>query len=111
MRSIAVFFIALSLFSKTLDLPVRYDPFYKASKIIETTKKTKSLRRKSVLHLQLYAIFNNRAYINGRFYSVGDRIGEYMVKSIKKDYVLLVKNGTIKILPLLQKKVLRIEQR
>ncbi len=111
MKAFVVFLMVLPLFGGALDLPVNYDPFYKASKIIKTAKKRKVLQRIPVQRLRLYAIFNDKAYINGRFYAIGDRIGEYKLVSIKKDYVLLSKKGTIKMLPLLKNSILRIGKR
>ena len=44
--------------------------------------------KEEVFH-ELTAILNHAAFINGKWYKVGDKLGEYHIKSIKKERVML----------------------
>ena len=90
-------------------LPVHYDPFIKAKKIIKRAKEPALSPAKVVRpRFELSAIFNDKAFINGRFYKVGDRISGYKVSEIKENYVIFQKNGTKMIVPLVKKHVLEM---
>ncbi|NPA04421.1 MAG: hypothetical protein GXO61_06120 [Epsilonproteobacteria bacterium] len=69
-------FLTLPLLA--LELP-RYDPF----------KKSIPKRKWRYPTIKVEAIFNHKAFINGRFYSVGDRIGVGKVVKVAKDYVVI----------------------
>ena len=99
------FFLTLPLIAAPL--PVHYDPFVKAKRIIKRAKEPilSSVKMESP-HFELSAIFNDKAFINGRFYKIGDRIWGYRVSEIKENYVILQKNGTKVIVPLVKKHVL-----
>lgn len=110
MKSLLGLLFALALFANVLDLPVEYDPFYKASKIIQHTKKGRKNIQPLSKPFYLYAIFNNQAYINGKFYQIGERVGGYRLISIKKNYVILKKGEQMKLLPLLKSSILQIRE-
>ncbi|WP_187647363.1 hypothetical protein [Nitrosophilus labii] len=95
----------LSLFAEVLPLPVKYDPFYKAQKLLKKKKKIKSVSR--TLKLTLSAIYNERAYINGKFYKVGDKIEGYKIYKIGKNFVILKKRGKKRVLYLVKNKILK----
>ena len=111
MKSLLGLLVALALFANVLDLPVEYDPFYKASKIIQHTKKGRKNIQPLIKPFYLYAIFNNQAYINGKFYQIGEQVEEgYRLISIKKNYVILKKGEQMKLLPLLKSSILQIRE-
>jgi len=101
--SISIFLTVLGANSLPL---VHYDPFYK-SKIILHTHTQKSLQRKS---FALSAIFNNQAFINGKFYAIGDKIQGYKIKNIYKNSVVLQHGNSITVLHLQKKHLLKIKQ-
>ncbi len=94
----------LSLFAEVLPLPVKYDPFYKAQKLL---KKKKAKSFSGTLKLTLSAIYNERAYINGKFYKVGDKIEGYKIYKIGKNFVILKKRGKKRVLYLVKNKILK----
>ena len=110
MKTLLSLLFALALFANVLDLPVEYDPFYKASRIIQHTKKGRKNIQPVVKPLYLYAIFNNQAYINGKFYQIGEQVEGYRLISIKKNYVILRKGERMKLLPLLKNNILQIRE-
>ncbi|HIQ50555.1 MAG TPA: hypothetical protein EYH54_01125 [Nautiliaceae bacterium] len=57
-------------------------------------KKISFIPKKSPV-LQIYAIFQNKVNINGRWFKVGDKIYGYKIVKISKKFVLL-KKGNIK---------------
>ncbi len=84
--------------ASTLPL-IKYDPFYKSQAILRTSTDIKVQKESLVLD----AIFNNKAFINGKFYAAGDKIGEYTIKKVTKESVVLQNKKRIKILRLKQK--------
>jgi len=95
-------------------LPITYDPFYKGKSLMEeakpktvVTKKVKKASKK----LQLLAIFNNRAFINSKWYKEGDKIGGYKVQKIKDTFVILSKKGKTIILRIGKKNILKIKEK
>jgi len=108
MRFAIVCSIAISSFA-ALPLPVHYDPFLKAKVIIEHAKKTPfpTVKRKIVLN----AIFDGKAFIDGRFYRKGERVDGYQIVAIKEGYVVLRKGNGVRILPLYRRKVLKVRER
>lgn len=110
MKSWLFFLVTSWLFGAVLDIPVEYDPFHKASRIIQHSAKSHKRISQTEKPLYLYAIFNNQAYINGKFYTRGEQIDGYTLLSIKKNYIILKKGEKIKILPLLPKNILEIRE-
>ncbi len=110
MRWVVFVVCGCCLHANTLDLPVKYDPFMKAKKII--AQKPKVLRRtcSPSIRLDLIAIFNNKAYINGKFYTIGQNVYGYRLIDIKDRFVVLRKGKQIKILPLVKKKILKTSE-
>ncbi len=104
-----LFLIALGIgvvYGGSLELPVAYDPFVKAQKIIKPIRR--KVQRVAQPKLKLKAIFNDKAYINGRFYRVGQRVGGARIVAIQEDRVVLEQGGRQMVLPLWRKRVLRV---
>jgi len=101
--SVSIFLTVLGANSLPL---VHYDPFYK-SQIILHTHTQKNVQSKS---FALSAIFNNRAFINNKFYTIGEKIQGYTIKKIYKHSVVLQHNSSITVLHLQQKHLLQIKQ-
>jgi hypothetical protein len=59
-----------------------------AEKEIQVEKKAEVLKKIVVNH-QLTAILNHRAFIDGKWYKVGERVGAYKLIHIDKDKVIL----------------------
>ncbi len=111
MRRAIVWLLPLVLGAKVLDLEVPYDPFTPAQKIIKKSRHAPIPPKPPAPRLYLLAIFDHKAYIDGRFYRVGDRIGGYRIAKIADNYVLLEKKGKMKILFLAKKRILRTGRR
>ncbi|BCD60280.1 MULTISPECIES: hypothetical protein [unclassified Nitratiruptor] len=80
------------------------NPFVDEKKLNQLAKKNKILTKRRHI-LRLYAIFQDRAKINGRWYTIGSKIGSYTIRSIKPDkgvVYLLSKHRTVRLY--LQKK-------
>ena len=107
MRRAILWLLPLVLGAKVLDLEVPYDPFAPAQKIIQKSRRAPLPSKPPASKLHLLAIFGDKAYIDGRFYRVGDRVGGYRIVKIADDYVLLEKKGKMKILFLAKKRILR----
>jgi hypothetical protein len=75
---------------------VNYNPF----KIQVPIQKNEQVNIKNVSvikkELKLYAIFQNKVNINGKWLKTGDYIEGYKVIKISENEVLLTKNGKIK---------------
>ncbi len=63
------------------------------------------------MRLELTAILNDKAYINGRFYKIGDTISGYKIVKIADSYVVLKKKDKMKILFLGKRRFLRVGER
>jgi len=85
---------------------VHYDPFYK-SQIILHTHTQKMVQGKSFV---LSAIFNNRAFINNKFYTIGKKVQGYTIQKIYKYSVVLQHRSSIIVLHLQQKHLFQIKQ-
>ena len=72
-------------------------------------KKDFSFTLKKDLTLQIYAIFQNRVNINGEWFEVGDMIDGYKIAKINKNFVLLKKGNSKKILKIFSINKLKIE--
>lgn len=79
--------------SKEIDYKV-YDPFAKAKPILlkKITKDTKVVKRKRKRPIIIQTILNKKAFINNRWFGVGDRVFGYLIKSIKRDAIFILKN-------------------
>ena len=106
-----VLFVGVVLYGKVLDLPVRYDPFQKAKKIVVKKSIPVIFTATPSVRLDLIAIFNNKAYINGKFYTIGQNVYGYRLVAIKENYVVLKKGRQIKLLPLVEKKFVKTSER
>jgi hypothetical protein len=73
-----------------------YDPFSTAKPIMKSTKKFEVKKSSNSINLQ--TILNKRAFINNSWYSVGDLIKGYKIKSINKNSVTLSNTINNKIL-------------
>ncbi len=110
MKKILIFFIITFSFSDVSNVIFKI-------KQIENTKKTflkypfynifinkKTNNTQTVItstnlpQIKIYAIFNNKVNINGRWKSIGDYISDYKILKIYPNYVLLYKNNKITIL-------------
>ena len=107
MRAMWLCIVAIVL--QASDLPVAYDPFHTAQKIIQTKASTApraTIQNNHPLHL--YGIWNEKAFIDGKFYSRGAIIQGYRIVAILSDRVILQKNKKKKILTLFQKRILKV---
>ena len=80
---------------------IPYDPFYKAEKILKKSPKQR-VHKQSQAHIRLLAIYNDTAFINGKFYKKNDKIGTYTIVKIFKKGVVLKNSNRIKVLRLIQ---------
>ncbi|WP_457748861.1 hypothetical protein [Sulfurimonas sp.] len=95
MKKIYLLSVSLTfLHANTLSL-VNYDPFYKSQRILHSTP-SKPKNKSLVLN----AVFNNKAFINGKFYTVGDKILGYKIKKIYTQSVVIQNRKILKILRL-----------
>jgi hypothetical protein len=102
---ILVFFISL-LHANDTDL--NYDPFKQAQKIIKKSSYIKAPVQKPI---KINAIFNKKAFINGRFYSVGDKIRNYKIIKVTNDTIWIKNNNVIKSIKLKNNKtILKIKK-
>lgn len=77
---------------------VKYDPFFPKRKKIKTV----SIKKRKILKLK--AILNDKAFINGRWFSKGEKVGEYKIIKITPSFVELRKGKKRKILALVPSK-------
>ncbi len=110
MKRVALWLLPAVLGAKVLDLEVLYDPFGSAQKIIRKNRLPVT-PRPIVPILRLFAIFGDKAYINGRFYKIGERVGGFYIIKITNNYVLLQRKGKKKILFLRKKRILKTGER
>lgn len=104
-----IFFISIYLtIASANPLPlVHYDPFYK-SQIILHTHTHKRVQNRS---LTLSAIFNNRAFINNKFYTIGEKIRGYRIEKIYRHYIVLQGHNSIIVLHMQKKHLLQINNK
>lgn len=94
---------------KSLVIP-SYDPFKRAQPLLNK-KHTKRPPHRSV-KTELIALMDKRAYINGRWYSLGQSLSEGKIIKIDARSVTLKKGNKIKILRLRQhKKIFSISEK
>ncbi len=97
------------IFAGVLELGVKYDPFERP-KGLKSPAFSSGIRTEEPV-LDLVAVFNDKANINGRFYKIGDYISGYKIVAIKRKYVILKKGSKSIILPIVKKRVLAWETR
>ena len=93
--------LSVSISAKSLPI-VQYDPFQKAKKLLKVPviqKRVSSVKRKK---LSVDAIFNKKAYINGKFYGVHRTVDGYKIIAIADEYIKVKKNRKIFVVPLIQ---------
>jgi len=101
---------SILLSNEILPLPVLYDPFKKATKLIvkrdaldvnmtifKRQKREEKTTSKPMLSFN--GLFNNKIIIDGKIYAEGDKVNGYEVVKIFKRYVLLKKEKRRFILP------------
>ena len=85
-----------------------YDPFRRAEILVR--RKAPPLRRPAAPRPRVTAVFNERAFVAGRWVKAGDRIGRYRVAAVRSDGVVLHRKGHTLFLPLIKpKKLLHIK--
>ena len=94
---------------------LKYNPFYKPvikEEEIGNKKKALHVRTKKSDDFNLVAIINKKAFINGKWYKEGERIGKFKIKLIKKDSVVLFGNRKKLLLDFISdKKILKIREK
>ena len=92
-----------------LSIP-QYDPFKRAQPLLKEKKSGRRTYRPAPK--ELTAVFNDKAFINGRWYQKGDVLPEGRLVKIKPTQVYLKKGSTIKVLTLKKSKnLLKISQK
>ncbi len=109
MKRVVFWLIVVSLLAAA-DLPVAYDPFHSAQKIIKAHKSA-PVFYPVARPLRLYAIMNKKAFINNKFYGIGAIIEGFKIVAILDDRVVLQRGKEKKILFLAKKKVLQVTSR
>ena len=107
MKRMALVLYPFLVVAESLQLPVVYDPFEGVQHRIKKEHKTRSATKKQKISLVVSAIFNNKAFINKKFYTIGEKIGKYRVVEITSTYVILEGANHKVLLPLLRKKYLK----
>jgi len=81
---------------------VQYNPFEDEKVKKKPVKKEKKLKtfHHEVLILKVYAVFNDKVYINGKWYKVGDEIYGNKIVKIYPTKVVFIKNGKIFEIPI-----------
>ncbi|WP_345991918.1 hypothetical protein [Sulfurimonas sp. HSL-1716] len=64
----------------------------------KTASGTRVFKKRRIWPLRVTLIINSKAFINGRWYGINDKVRGYKVTSIDKVKVSLVKNKKVKIL-------------
>jgi len=78
---------------------LKYDPFFEKGKKKQFKKHHLIIHRsRKKIALKLVAILGNRAFINGKWFSKGDKIDGYRIKKVFQDRVMLYKQDKIKVL-------------
>ena len=54
-----------------------------------------TISKKESLNLKIYAIFQNRVNINGKWFKIGDIINGYKILKITNNYVYLKRNNKV----------------
>ena len=97
MKKIIVLLLVLIFSSKATTMRVvPYDPFKKVDLLLKKHNKNRNLLRYNKPKISVSAIFNDKAFINGKFYKIGDIIHGYRIIKISKKAVWMRKNSIIK---------------
>lgn len=104
MRSLIVIFLLLTSI-KAYDEPFAYDPFKKAQVLIQKeSPKAQEKQKVKKNSIVLSAIMSDKAFINGKWYGLGDKFGSFKVDMIRQNMVGLKRGGKVKIITLGRKK-------
>ena len=103
MRNIFLITIVFSSLveAKTVAL-VHYDPFKKAKVLLKSEGKKVSHVSHRKKPLRIDAILNKKVYINGKFYSKGQRVNGYKILTITHRYIKVIKDRRISTIPLIK---------
>lgn len=94
--------------SARLDYNV-YDPFASAKPILIQKKKDIIKKLPISRSITIQTILNKKVLINNRWFSVGDRVNGGLIKSIDKNYIIMIKNKKwIKVATKRKKRVINI---
>ena len=74
----------------------------------ENINKNRNLVPKTVPILRIYAIFQNKVNINGKWFKLGDNVNGYKIIKIGKGFVLLKKDNIKKYLKLFSNNKIKI---
>ena len=101
MKKIILFCFIISTIAMAKSIPfIHYDPFKKAKILLKrTTPKKRYFRQSS---LKVTAIFNKKAYINGKFYGVNSIVNGYKIIRIQEHYIQVQKHRKISTIPLIK---------
>jgi len=94
---------------QNLNIP-KYDPFKRAKPLLKQKKSGKPTYKPA--SKELTAVFNGKAFINGRWYDKGDTLAEGKLVKVSADSVQLKKGKKIKTLRLRkEKRLLKISEK
>ncbi len=79
--------------SPKTNLNINYDPFFPKKKRITHTRKNTTQKSGKNTHFKpsLAMILNNKAFINGKWYTKNQKVAHYMLSEIHEDYVVLTR--------------------
>jgi len=78
---------------------LKYDPFFEKHEKKQLQKHHLIIRRiRKERVLRLVAVLGKRAFINGKWFSKGDKISGYKIKKVFQNRVILYKQNKIKVL-------------
>lgn len=88
---------------------VIYDPFRRAEPLIKRAKKRTYTPQAPVVRVS--AVMNERAFVNGRWVTRGDRVGPYRIVAVRADGVVMKHGKRTLFVPLVhEKKLLKIKE-
>lgn len=113
MRVLVTLFFFFSVASFAYNEPFAYDPFAQAQALMVKQNVENNASKKVVKEvINLSAIMSDKAFINGRWYGLGEKFGSYRVNIIRSSLVGLERKGKLKIISLGTKKhVLTIKEK
>jgi len=83
---------------------IHYDPFKKTKVLLKrSTPQNIPLKRHT---LKFTAVFNNKAYINGKFYGINSVVNGYKIIHIHNKFIQVKKHGKISTIPLIKQNFL-----
>jgi len=111
MRWIVFIVFITNLFAvESIEL-IHYDPFKQAKKIIISQKKQQPIVMDKPKPLRISAIFNDKVFINGKFYRVSDRIYSYKIVKIGKNKVVMRKKDKVVVLYFMKKNHFQMKEK